>query len=130
MQPQLTLIASGLQFPEGPIALSDGSIVLVQIKAGQLTHIKDGETRCIAELGGGPNGAAMGPDGFCYVCNNGGMRFHEKKGLLFKYIHCSNSGSILNLSAAAKVAGAATATAEATTATAMAAATTAAAPRI
>ena len=78
MQPQPTLIASGLQFPEGPIALSDGSIVLVEIKAGQLTHIKDGETRCIAELGGGPNGAAMGPDGFCYVCNNGGFEWIER----------------------------------------------------
>ena len=62
MQPQLTLIASGLQFPEGPIALSDGSIVLVEIKAGQLTHIKDGETRCIAELGGGPACVVVGFD--------------------------------------------------------------------
>jgi hypothetical protein len=25
---------------------------------------------------GGPNGAAHGPDGKCYVCNNGGFRLH------------------------------------------------------
>ena len=37
MQPELTLIAAGLAFPEGPIALPDGSIVLVEIKAGRLT---------------------------------------------------------------------------------------------
>tara|TARA_B100000315_G_scaffold237750_1_gene254838 strand:- start:2470 stop:3252 length:783 start_codon:yes stop_codon:yes gene_type:complete len=34
----------------------------------------------IADLGGGPNGAAIGPDGACYVCNNGGMEFHRSPG--------------------------------------------------
>src|SRR5690606_13144576 len=31
-----------------------------------------------AELGGGPNGAAMGPDGYCYVANNGGFSFRQR----------------------------------------------------
>jgi gluconolactonase len=31
----------------------------------------DGKKEIIAELGGGPNGAAIGPDGAAYVCNNG-----------------------------------------------------------
>ena len=48
MQPELTLIASGLAFPEGPIALPDGSIVLVEIKAGRLTRIRDGKSQTIA----------------------------------------------------------------------------------
>jgi gluconolactonase len=26
-------------------------------------------------MGGGPNGAAIGPDGKCYVCNNGGFKW-------------------------------------------------------
>jgi gluconolactonase len=34
MQPDLTLVADGLAFPEGPIAMPDGSIVLVEIKTG------------------------------------------------------------------------------------------------
>ena len=29
----------------------------------------------VADLGGGPNGAAIGPDGYCYVANNGGFSF-------------------------------------------------------
>ena len=57
-------IASGLKFPEGPIAMPDGSVVLVEIAGGSLTRISaDGERRVIADLGGGPNGAALGPDG-------------------------------------------------------------------
>ena len=83
MQPELTLIAAGLAFPEGPIALPDGSIVLVEIKAGRLTRIRDGKTETIADLGGGPNGAAIGPDGQCYVCNSGGFELIERNGKVY-----------------------------------------------
>jgi sugar lactone lactonase YvrE len=66
-------MAEGLQFPEGPIAMADGSIVLVEIRRGTLTRVApDGQRETIADLGGGPNGAAIGPDGAVYVCNNGG----------------------------------------------------------
>ena len=80
MQPEVTVIASGLAFPEGPIAQPDGSIVLVEIKAGRLTRLRGGGKETIAELGGGPNGAAIGPDGHCYVCNNGGFAWLERNG--------------------------------------------------
>lgn len=70
---QLDLVADGLWFPEGPIAMADGSIVLVEIRRGTLTRVTpDGRRATVAELGGGPNGAAIGPDGAVYVCNNGG----------------------------------------------------------
>ena len=72
----LKLVADGLQFPEGPIWMADGSIILVEIKAQCLSRIaQDGTRTVVADLGGGPNGAAIGPDGAVYVCNNGGMLF-------------------------------------------------------
>ena len=76
------VITSGLAFPEGPIAMPDGSFVLVEIARGTLTRVSaDGEIEVIADLGGGPNGAAIGPDGYCYVCNNGGGEYYEEDGV-------------------------------------------------
>jgi len=62
---KITEITDGLRFPEGPIAFADGSVVLVEIAAGELTRVHpDGTKTTVAKPGGGPNGAAMGPDHF------------------------------------------------------------------
>ncbi|MDO7842150.1 SMP-30/gluconolactonase/LRE family protein [Sphingomonas immobilis] len=67
-------VANGLDFPEGPVVLGDGSILVVEIFGGTLARITaDGAVSRPVRLGGGPNGAATGPDGAIYVCNNGGM---------------------------------------------------------
>jgi len=70
------VVASGLRFPEGPVALPDGSCLVVVMEGKALVRVwPDGSVTNVAELGGGPNGAAMGPDGKCYICNNGGVSF-------------------------------------------------------
>ena len=43
----------------------------------------NGKIEVIAETGGGPNGAALGPDGAVYICNNGGFEWHDVNGLMF-----------------------------------------------
>jgi gluconolactonase len=71
--PELKTLAEGLRFPEGPVALRDGIVVLVEIARGTITRVTpDGAVEVVAEPGGGPNGAAVGPDGKLYVANNGG----------------------------------------------------------
>jgi gluconolactonase len=70
------IVATGLQFPEGPVAMADGSVVLVEIARGTLSRVlPDGQVQVVATPGGGPNGAAIGPDGAMYVCNNGGFKW-------------------------------------------------------
>ncbi|WP_339823368.1 SMP-30/gluconolactonase/LRE family protein [uncultured Parasphingorhabdus sp.] len=79
----MEIVTEGLRFPEGPIAMPDGSVILVEIEAQQLTRIlPDGTKKLVAKTGGGPNGAAMGPDGKIYVCNNGGFEYREENGFL------------------------------------------------
>ena len=67
-------VTSGLEFPEGPVAMNDGSVIVTEIQGGRITRVApDGTKDVVAECGGGPNGAAVGPDGKLYVANNGGV---------------------------------------------------------
>ena len=76
-------VAHGLRFPEGPVALRDGSVLVVEIEQGCLTRVyPNGEQARVAQTGGGPNGAAVGPDGAIYICNNGGFQWIREPGLL------------------------------------------------
>jgi len=75
---EIRRVTEGLRFPEGPVALPDGSIAVCEIGAGVVTRVQpDGSTATIADVGGGPNGAALGPDGALYVVNNGGFLWTE-----------------------------------------------------
>jgi gluconolactonase len=74
----VSLSAEGLRFPEGPVALPDGSVLVCEIRSGTIARVdRDGSVERIAEPGGGPNGAALGPDGRLYVCQNGGSLWNE-----------------------------------------------------
>lgn len=67
-------VADGLSFPEGPTALGDGTIACVEMQGGRLTRVHpDGRLETLAEIGGGPNGSALGADGALYVADNGGL---------------------------------------------------------
>ena len=76
-------LASGLEFPEGPIAMDDGSVILTEIARQTLTRVTpDGRVELVAETGGGPNGAAIGPDGHVWITNNGGFEWDRSGGRL------------------------------------------------
>jgi gluconolactonase len=80
------IVAEGLRFPEGPVALADGSVVVVEINAGRISRVSpDGDAKVVAETGGGPNGAAVGPDGQLYVCNDGGFAWTDLGGMLLPF---------------------------------------------
>ncbi|MBN8873809.1 MAG: SMP-30/gluconolactonase/LRE family protein [Rhodospirillales bacterium] len=78
MSDDVKILATGLGFPEGPVALPDGSVVLTEIRNNRCSKVApDGSVSLFSATGGGPNGLAIGPDGAFYLCNNGGSRYVE-----------------------------------------------------
>ncbi len=76
--PDFKVVTTGLQFPEGPVAMPDGSVILVEIRSAGLTRVApDGTKTTVAQMTGGPNGAALGPDGKMFICNNGGFSWMD-----------------------------------------------------
>src|SRR5258708_35790453 len=73
---EVRIVATGLGFPEGPVVLQDGSVILTEIRNNRCSRItSDGKVSLFSATGGGPNGLAVGPDGALYCCNNGGSRY-------------------------------------------------------
>jgi gluconolactonase len=77
--PEVTELTTGLLFPEGPVVLPDGDLLVCELKGKRVSRVPagGGERTTIADCGGSPNGAALGPDGAIYVCNSGGWRWTE-----------------------------------------------------
>ena len=81
--PQITEITDGLEFPEGPVCMPDGSVLVAELRGKRVTRVHpDGKKEIVAEPGGSPNGLAIGPDGALYVANSGGWHFHDVMGML------------------------------------------------
>jgi len=75
---EVRILASGLGFPEGPVTMADGSVILTEIRNGRCSRVTaDGKVSVFSANGGGPNGLGVGPDGALYCCNNGGSRYVE-----------------------------------------------------
>jgi gluconolactonase len=70
------LVVDGLGYPEGPVAMPDGSVILTELEAQTLTRITpNGQREVLAALGGSPNAVAAGPGGRLFICNSGGFVF-------------------------------------------------------
>jgi gluconolactonase len=68
------VVADGLGFVEGPVALPDGALLAVDLRNSCVWRIEpNGEKRRVVDVEGSLNGAALGPDGRLYACNNGGL---------------------------------------------------------
>lgn len=70
---EVTLLADGLGWPEGPARLPDGSFVFVESYRSRLTVWSKAEgIEEYAYTAGAPNSCVIGRDGEVYVCQNGG----------------------------------------------------------
>jgi gluconolactonase len=72
MSIDVRVLAEGLGFTEGPVVAEDGTVYLTSISQGRVYRIIEGRAEVYAEVGGGPNGAAIDTDGTLFVAQNGG----------------------------------------------------------
>ena len=79
---EIVEIATGLEFPEGPVWMTDNTVLCVELQRRTVDRVHlDGRIETIARPGGSPNGLAIGPDGAGYVCNSGGWGFTDVFGM-------------------------------------------------
>src|SRR5439155_6255436 len=68
-----TVLATGLQFPEGPVWLGTRRVAFTEIRGQCVSLWHDGTLARVARTGGGANRAPRGPHGPPDVANNGGL---------------------------------------------------------
>lgn len=66
------LIATGLDFPEGPVYDRHGNLYLCQLRSGDISVVRpDGRLEDVINTGGNPNGAALDREGHLLVADSG-----------------------------------------------------------
>ena len=66
MEMDLTLVAEGLEFPEGPVAMADGSVLVAEVKGGRITRVRpDGSKAVLVDSGGAPTASPSVRTGRC-----------------------------------------------------------------
>jgi len=68
-----SLLAANLGFPEGPVIMGDGRIVLCDGNVGELLVYENGKISTFARTGGSPWGAILGTDGAIYLTQGGNV---------------------------------------------------------
>jgi len=71
--PEPRVLATGLEFAEGPIYLGGGAVACTEIRGQRVTRVDGCATSVVAKTGGGANGATLGRGGEIWVANNGGI---------------------------------------------------------
>jgi gluconolactonase len=71
MAPDVLELHAGFGFAEGPVIFPDGTIAFCDGTNGVVLGLRDDHVRVIGEVGGAPNGLALGADGALYVTQMG-----------------------------------------------------------
>lgn len=67
------IVAEGLRFPEGPVWLPNGDLLVCDMANSRIVRVSGGKVSVEVDVPGSPNGLAVGPDGALYICNSGGF---------------------------------------------------------
>jgi gluconolactonase len=84
---EFEVLADGLGFPEGPVFLPDGSILVVDMQNGTIPRVANGAVSIVASPGAGPNGLALSGPETAVIANNGGFLWTTVNGVTIPIDH-------------------------------------------
>ena len=88
---ELEVLAGDLGFPEGPVFLPDGSILMVDMERGTIPRVANGAVSIVATPGGGPNGLALTGPNTAVIANNGGFLWTTVNGVSIPIDHATHT---------------------------------------